>query len=244
MLLGFLKTSKGNAAQSPAHHPLPATATEHGARMWFEAFGMPFVRENWSLLLNVLLGVALIVVGLLAVRLADRASRAEEGPLVLVGDAQTGELRASQKSLRRFEPSELNKVWFLREWVRMFQTWNAATTTDDLKVAYSWTRGTGTAQFKDWLNQNQPVRALEEDPTVSKELSNVTVNFLEHNACVVRYTLTTRRGTNPPESQKYVLTANYVLNPPMNARELDRAGNPLGLSITHFTIARETGEMR
>jgi hypothetical protein len=35
-----------------------------------------------------------------------------------------------------------------------------------------------------------------------------------------------------------------VLNPPTNARELDQAGNPLGLSITHFTIARETGERR
>lgn len=244
MLFGFIRTRKRGGAPTPAHHPLPATATDHGAQAWFEAFGMPFVRENWSLLLNVILGIALAVVGLLAMRLDDRASRAEEGPLVLVGDVQTGEVRVSQKSLRRFEPGELNKVWFLREWVRMFQTWNAATTTDELRTAYSWTRGTATAQFKDWLNQNQPVRALEEDPTLSKELSNVTVNFLEHNACVVRYTLTTRHGTGAPESQKYVLTANYVLSQPKNARELDQAGNPLGLSITHFTIARETGEIR
>jgi len=244
MLFGFLRTRREGVALTPAHHPLPATATEHGARAWFEAFGLPFVRSNWSLLLNVLLGVALIVLALLAVRLADRAERAEEGPLLLVGDAQTGEVRVSQKSLARFEPGELNKVWFLREWVRLFQTGNAATTKDDLKLAYAWTRGTATAQFKDWLNQNQPVRALEEDPTVSRELSNITVNFLEHNASVIRYTLTTRRGAHPPDAQKYVLTANYVLSQPQNERELEQAGNPLGLSITHFTIARETGEAR
>ena len=84
-------------------------------------------------------------------------------------------------------------------------------------------------------------RALEEDPTLSRELSNVTVNFLENNACVVRFTSTTRHGANPPEApQKYVLTANYVLSQAKNERELEQAGNPLGLSITHFTIARET----
>lgn len=241
MLFGFIRTRKADAALTPAHHPLPATATEHGARVWFEAFGLPFVRENWSLLLNVLLGVALIVLGLLAMRLAARADRADEGPLLLVADVQTGELRVSQKALRRFQPDELNKIWFLREWVRMFQTWNAATTKDDLKTAYAWTRGTATAQFKDWVNQHQPMRALEEDPTLSRELSNVTVNFLENNACIIRYTSTTRHGANVAElPQKFVLTANYVLTQPKNERELEQAGNPLGLSITHFTIARET----
>jgi type IV secretory pathway TrbF-like protein len=241
MLFGFLKTHKECPELTPAHHPLPATATEHGARVWFEAFGLPYVRQNWSVLLNVLLGVALILLGVLGLRLAARADRAEEGPLLLVADAQTGELRVSQKSLRRFEPDALNKVWFLREWVRMFQTWNAATTKDDLQSAYAWTRGTATAQFKDWVNQNQPVRSLEEDPTLSRDLSNITVNFLENNACVIRYTATTRHGANLPEApQKYVLSANYVLTQPKNERELEQAGNPLGLSITHFTIARET----
>lgn len=244
MLFGFLRTRKAGAPLTAPHHPLPATATEHGAAAWFEAFGMPFVRQNWSLMLNVLLAVAIIALALLASRLAARADRAEEGPLLLVGDAQTGEVRASQKSLQRFEPGELNKTWFLREWVRMFQSWNAATTKDDLKLAYAWTRGTATAQFKDWLTQNQPVRALEEDPTLSKEISNVTVNFLEHNASVIRFTLTTRRGTNPAQSERYVLTANYVLSLPKNEREMEHAGNPLGLSITHFTIARETGDAR
>ena len=82
MLLGFTRTHERRPAQTPAHHPLPATATDHGARMWFEAFGMQFMRENWSLLLNVLLGVALVVMGLLAVRLADRASRAPSAPFL------------------------------------------------------------------------------------------------------------------------------------------------------------------
>lgn len=240
----WFRSNRTHAASrdlTPAHHPAPATATEHGARVWFEAFGLPFVRGNWSLLLNLLLGIALIVLALLASRLAARADQAEEGPLLLVTDGQTGELRVSQKTLRRFQPDELNKVWFLREWVRMFQTWNAATTKDELKVAYSWTRGAATTQFKDWVNQNQPVRAVEEDLTLFREISNITVNFLENNACVIRYTATTRRGTNPPEApKKYVLTANYVLTQPQNERELEQAGNPLGLSITHFTIASET----
>ena len=245
MRLPFLKTHNQATGLTSAHHPLPATATEHGARAWFEAFGASYVRENWSLLINVLLGFAVIFLTILAIRLAVRADRAEVGPLLLVGDTQTGELRAAQKTLQRFRPDELNKIWFFREWVRMFQTWNVATTKDELKTAYSWTRGAATAQFKEWMNQNQPMRALEEDPTLSKEISNITVNFLENNACVIRYTATTRHGAKAPElPQKYVLTANYVLMQPKNELELEQAGNPLGLSITHFTIARETERPR
>jgi type IV secretory pathway component VirB8 len=135
--------------------------------------------------------------------------------------------------------SEMKAAW-LSDWVQALSEVNAATWERSVARAASLSVGTARDQIRDYLQRegNQPVLLLKDKPAYVREYKLTSVNNVNDNVLLLRFTLTSR--PNPGANKitvAYAITATLTtVKPETRAQAID---NPSGLVVSNFNITED-----
>lgn len=183
-------------------------------------------RRSW--LLSLMLGA-----GLVGMALTKKSK-----PYFLEVDPTTGKVSATNRVAEEFKPKDVHTAYFIREWINWVFLMNASTKSN-LTKAYGWTKGSATNELDDWaLTHDKTAARMATVPGLSREISGLpTVSFNEAGkVAFIDVVLVERNNGIESRRQRKLVTLEFVLMG-SEAPASQLADNPLGLVITHFTIA-------
>lgn len=158
-------------------------------------------------------------------------------------NSATGQVALSDRVVEELKDTDSSVAYFLRIWVARVMTINGATIKDTLPAAYKWTRGSASNELDDWSeNVDRTAVRIAKTPGLTREILGVpTVSFNEDRsvAFVDFVTLERENGIEKPGGRKRRLIALEFATLTTQASRRDaaeEADNPLGITITHFTV--------
>lgn len=149
---------------------------------------------------------------------------------------ETGKVEGAPLESVKFEPNENAKRYFLKEWVTKAFTLDRYLTEKYLVDAYAVVRGTGTSEFRQFVDDNKPLVALRSDPTLVQNIVVRSISFVQDSAALVRIRVETRTNQGLKTEDKLV-TIHFAVEPPKTEQEI--YANPIGLYITHFAVSED-----
>lgn len=218
--------------ESPRGTP-PIIASRVG-NPWFEVQGAAVVERHRYFVFSCFLSVIVFLLCCVIWRLIPLKTVV---PFVLE-KTPGGAVQVSALRVRRYEPDEAEKRYFIAHWCQNIMAINASITETTLTDAYRLTRGKAIIEFTDWIKKSAPLKILKETPTLTRSVEISGVSLLESNVALVRL-VTETRDLNHPNAQHapYLITINFSIVPPISEAEVFE--NPAGLFITHFQVASD-----
>ena len=151
-----------------------------------------------------------------------------------------GRVAVANADAQRFTPDDGIKQAWIIDWVTDLTEINSATWQRSIERATTRSLGVGVDQIRDYLSrvENQPAQILNDKPAFVREFTRQSVNMIEPNVALVRYTLTSRGGQGSSKVVKsYALTATLATIKPETREDVLR--NPTGLAVQSFNISEE-----
>lgn len=221
-----------SAEETPNGTP-PVVASQIG-NPWFEIQGAAVVERHRYFVLSCFLSAIVFLLGCVIWRLVPLKTVV---PFVLE-KTPGGAVQVSALRVRRFEPDEAEKRYFIARWCQNIMVINASVTETTLSDAYRLTRGKAIVEFTDWIKKTTPLKILKETPTLTRSVEISGVSLLDSNVALVRL-VTETRDLNHPNAQRspYLVTINFSIVPPITEAEV--FDNPAGLFVTHFQVASD-----
>ena len=216
---------------------IPGPMEQAAVQVYFERGSKPVLEKNlwrWaafgSTATALMLGASIII--LLPLKSIET---------IQINKGVEGRLIADSSDAKKFSPDDDSKAAWLSDWVSDLTEINAPTWQRNVERALSKTTSTAIDQAKDYLNrdENQPARLLYDRPEFVREFKRESINTLQPNVLLIRYTLTSRPSPGAPKTLKtfaMTVTLNYVK--PKTREEVVR--NPSGLVVQTFNISEES----
>ena len=162
---------------------------------------------------------------------------------IQINKGNEGRLVADSSDAKKFSVDDDSKAAWVSDWASDLTEINAPTWQRNVERALSKTASTAIDQAKDYLNrdENQPARLLHDRPEFVREFKRESINTLQPNVLLIRYTLTSRPNPGSPKSAKtfaMTVTLNYLK--PKTREEVVR--NPSGLVVQTFNISEESNK--
>lgn len=209
----------------------PISATVKGKGM-FERWGGAVVESNrWFIAFIVMCMVAVLQMYALMQMLPLKTVVPW---MITVKD--TGKIEGTPVEALKFTPDDNAKRYFLKEWTTKIFTLDRYLTEKYLVEAYSKVRGNATSEFRQFVNESQPLVVLRTNPELVQNITIRSVSFIQDSAALVRIRVETRNKTGLKYSDKLV-TIHFAVIPPKTEAEI--YANPIGLYITHFAISED-----
>lgn len=220
------------AAAPPATGALEADHSGDTKR-YAEAFVLPRLREaRMTLIAFVALIVAVLEAGALILlrpmheRVPYIAEFTEDGGIRRDERFQMLEAQGAVKQ------PQLN--YFVKLWVRRLFTIDSML-SGNLERLAPWVRGAAANELVDWLSRlDRPVAKRSGQPDLTREVSKLVISYGSGRVIFVHVDLTEKLSGVETARYKKLLQIEYSLLPELVDEE---AGNPIGLAITHFTVA-------
>lgn len=209
----------------------PITATVKGKGL-FERWGGSVVEANrWFVGFLLMCGICL---AMLYTIMSMIPLKTVVPYMVTVAD--TGKPYSTPVESIKFTPDENTKRYFLKEWVSKVFTLDRFLTEKYLVDAYSSVRGTASEEFRQYIEEKQPLFALRSDPILVQTVIIRSVSFVQDSAALVRVRIQTRNAEGLKFTDKLV-TIHFSVIPPKTEQEI--YANPIGMYITHFAISED-----
>lgn len=160
---------------------------------------------------------------------------------IQVGKGADGRLSVQATDAQKLTVDDDARAAWVNDWVRDLTEINSATWQRGVARAASRSVGTGVDQVRDYLNneENQPASLLAKHPGYIREFRRESVNMLQSNVVLIRYTLTSRpRPGADKQSKTYAMTVNLSSVKPKSREEV--IDNPSSLVVQNFNISDES----
>jgi type IV secretory pathway component VirB8 len=241
------KTSEANQAEDKervASPPKRSAVKEHFGDQgrspqnpfYLSAFVGPIVRENRAWFVAFLLLLALIVQSLALFQLIPLKERV---PYMVEVETATGRVQLADNVLKKYNVTQGNVDYFLSQWTRWIESVNERSINIELPSAASWARGSAVKQLEDHLQRTEVTKRLVKEPSRTQEAEVKTISYInEGKTALVRYDVVLRNNGTEILRTPRLLTAGVTLISP-EAGSLAEKINPIGLTITSFSIANE-----
>ena len=234
MLRTLIKNRKELSGRRDAPRGAPPVVASRIGNPWFEIQGAAVVERHRYFVLTCFLSILVFLLGCVIWRMVPLKTVV---PFILE-KTPGGAVQVSTLRVRRFEPDEAEKRYFIAHWCQNIMVINASVTEATLLDAYRLTRGKAIVEFADWIKKTTPLKNLKDTPTLTRSVEISGVSLLESNVALVRL-VTETRDLNHPSAQHspYLVTVNFSIVPPITEAEVFE--NPAGLFITHFQVSED-----
>lgn len=188
------------------------------------------------ILVATLAGIALIE----AATIMQMMPLKERVPYFVEVEQTTGRVAPSDRAAKTFVADENNKRYFIKDWVQaMFSIDQARTKAILLPRAKSMTRGKATNQYSEWLDRDQTLRRMIEEPELSRSVELRSISFVPgaENVAIIRALFHTEGKYGGRKTDGKVITVTFALIPPETDEEILQ--NPIGLFVTEFNVDSE-----
>lgn len=157
----------------------------------------------------------------------------EKVPYLVEANKTTGEVVAKDNMITRFAPTELNKAFFIRNWVENAFTMDASRTKAYLlPAATEPLRGPAVGQFNRFIEADKPIERLVDNPLLARHVKNININFVPGaDVAIVRFALETTGNGISTESVNKSASIKFILI----EKEMTET-NPLGFFITDVNL--------
>jgi type IV secretory pathway component VirB8 len=220
-----------------AHAPGPIE--QAAAQVYFERGSKHALeRKAWQWTALASLTICLLLVGAIVLMLPLKTIET-----IQVGKGPDGRLWAQATDAQKFTVDDDAKASWVNDWVSDLTEINAATWQRGVQRVTSRATGTGIDQLRDYLSkeENQPANLLFKHPGYVREFRRESVNLLQVNVVLIRFSLTSRPAAGAPKLTKsYAMTVNLGSVKP-KSRE-DVIANPAGLVVQNFSISEESAK--
>lgn len=214
----------------------PGPMEQAASQIYFERGSRQSIEANrWRIFAVALIAVTVIQATAIALMMPLKSIET----IQINRDGQ-GRVAVANADAQRFSADDGVKQAWIIDWVTDLTEVNAVTWQRSVERATSRSLGVGVDQVRDYLNraENQPVQILYDKPNYIREFTRQSVNMLDTNVALVRYTLTSRVGPGSSKTVKsYALTATLA-TVKQETRE-DVLKNPTGLAVQSFNISEE-----
>lgn len=209
-------------------------------RRWFEQYGGVQVANG---------RIFIAALALAAVALGEAAAIVLMAPLktvvpYVIQVDKSGAVSAASALARRYVPGQNEIAWGLSRWILDMLTIDRYLTGDprrnNVLEAYAMTRGKAVAEFNDWFAAENPIRALAQDPSLTRVVHIRNWAAVHEGEMIFRVTTVRRSsGAKQGATENLMLSIHYIVVPPKTEQEI--MTNPLGLFVTHFALQRDLG---
>jgi len=214
---------------------IPGEASQAAKKAYYERGSQPLVEmNNWRLLAFCAVGVAALLALSIVLILPLKSIE-----IVTVSKDENGRLDSNSIQQRRFVADDTVKLAWVNEWTADLVEINPSTWQRGVSRALAKTAGTATDQARDYLNAptNQPAILLSKSPSYVREMQRQSINMLQPNVVLIRYTLTSRQGMGAKETKAYAMTVNLGS---IKQESIEQAlSNPAGLAVSNFSVSEE-----
>lgn len=187
----------------------------------------------------------LISISMIVVTVLQSAALALLIPLKTVETIQInrdgqGRVAVANADAQRFTADDGVKQAWVIDWATDLTEINSATWQRSVERASSRSLGVAVDQIRDYLSrtENQPAQLLADKPSYIREFSRQTVNMIDTNVALIRYSLTSRSAPGAPKVVKsYAMTVTLATVKQYSREDVLR--NPTGLAVQSFNISEE-----
>ena len=235
------QTSKATVAAFES--AMPDAAFAKARNEYYESVGQPAIdRARLFVICLVLLGI-LVLMAIAFFRMIPLKSNV---PYVVAVDAINGKVvpqsAGEVKRAAEYTPDRPVLERELFEFAQRLYAINAdypKMVQDGHIAAYAYTRGKATAEFKSFLDAEQPYQRQKATKGLARTVIKKTISFREDGQLVlIRYRTSERSDERPvPVLRDWLMTVQFVREQPTATEELDV--NPLGIYITNFEVVEE-----
>lgn len=207
----------------------PGPMKEAGIRRYFERgakLKLQSDRSYWTSagLLLLCLIEAVIILAMMPLKSVQTA---------VIREQSNGSLNADFHAVDNYDPDEPAIAYFISEWVDNIQDINASVIDMRLAMAGGFVVGDAVDQLRELIKQENPLGRLHQYPQLRRTYKRLSVNKVNADTAVLRYSLTERLGPGqPPSTTVHVMTITYTRVPPHTAEQVQQ--NPAGLYVTSF----------
>lgn len=174
-----------------------------------------------------------IIVFMLAVALVRLVPLKERVPYFFEVDRVTGEVSESSRVIQQFTPDETSIRYHLARWAENLLIVDQHSRDLRLPETARLLRGDAVPQWRAFIQREQPVQKLVDDPLYRRNARLISLAFLSGETALIRLEVTDNRGV----SRRVQLTVSYVIIPPKSEDDVMR--NPLGLWVINFSVTDE-----
>lgn len=233
--MAFFKKGTSAKAQSvESIGNVPLTAYDKAKAEWAERNGDATVNQARYF---VIAAVSLMVVLAMSLALYGLMPLKEVVPYEITFEQSTGETQARPIKTKIFEPSSLQKRYFIAKWVKQLISLDPFTTERDLSEAYGLVRGKAIQEFTEYVRLTQPITRIKQDTALTRVVDISSIQFLADNLAQVRIVTKERTRSVDAITKRYIVSIHFVTEAPKTEQEMYQ--NPIGLRITHFAISEE-----
>ena len=206
-------------------------------RRWFEVFGGVQVANTRLTIVALLLG---------AIALAEACAIAMMAPLktvvpYVIRVDKAGGVSAIAAAAQRFRPDQNQIAYGLARWVTNMLTLDRYLTGDskhnNVLDAYLDTRGLAAREFDQWFRQAQPLKAVREDPSLTRVVHIRNWVQVQDGEMIFRVETVRRSMKEKPVTKHLQVAIHYIVVPPQTQEQI--MANPLGLYVTDFAITED-----
>ncbi|WP_321935257.1 VirB8/TrbF family protein [Paraburkholderia sp. J8-2] len=130
-------------------------------------------------------------------------------------------------------------AYYLSEWLDNVYDINASTIQAKLAKAGETAVGNAHDQLQDLIAKENPYGQLHDDPQLRQYFNRLTVNWVNEDTVIVRYTLTKRLAEGAaPQVQTWAMTITYTHIKSTTPDQVKR--NPAGIYVTSFNVNQES----
>ncbi|WP_051246048.1 type IV secretion system protein [Thioalkalivibrio sp. ALE19] len=220
--------------EPPAQSPAVALNAKAIKRRFLHAGALEVERNRYF---TVAIGLILALIAM-GIAMAGIAPLKTVVPYVIETD-DIGRTEAALASVEEFEPNEVQLHYFLAEWVNHMMEIRPGVTQHNLQEAFQKTTGTAQDQFRNHLEEYEPLERVVDNPERITEVRIRSMNRMSENAILIQFRTITREPNQADEEQDWSLTANFDIATPSSEEEILR--NPIGLQIENFDLRQEMG---
>ncbi|ADC73309.1 Type IV secretory pathway TrbF protein-like protein (plasmid) [Thioalkalivibrio sp. K90mix] len=178
------------------------------------------------------------VVAMLGAAIMALTPLKEVTPYVIETD-NVGRTAVSDAQVREFEPTEIQLRYFLAEWTDHMMTVRPGVTTQNLPQAFNKTEGTASRQFREHIDEYDPIGRATSNPERTVDTRIRSINFLPNQAVMIQFHTLERGPDQADQRTDYSLAINYETYRPQTEEQI--LENPVGLVITNFNLTRDMG---
>lgn len=215
---------------------MPGPIEQAAATVYFERGSLQSIEANrWRLIAISMMAVTAVLSVAIALMMPLKSVET-----IQINSDGAGRVAVVNANAQRFTADDGVKQAWIVDWVTDLTEINGATWQRSVERAGQRSLGVAVDQIKDYLSRadNQPAQILGEKPLYVREFTRQTVNMIDSNVALVRFTLTSRPGQGATKVvRSYVLTATLATVKPQTREDVLR--NPTGLAVQNFNVAEE-----
>lgn len=230
-----IRTIGSDAKKKGIASNIPSEMTQKAAKVYYDRGSKPVVEmNNWRLIAFCSLGVCALLALSITMILPLKSIE-----IITVTRNENGKLEANSAQQRRFSADDTVKLAWVNDWAADLVEINPSTWQKNVGKSVSMTVGTATDQARDYLSMeaNQPAILLAKNQGYVREMQRQSINMLQPNVVLLRYTLTSRPGMGAKETKAYAMTVTLGS---VKAESIEQAlSNPAGLTVSNFSVSEE-----